>query len=136
MSTEATSKRHVRVGFWALGIFIVLGIALEGLHAVKAAYYLDEGNETRRLMWRLAHAHGTLLALVNVVYGLTIRSIPDAATALASRCLVAALVLLPAGFFLGGVGARGGDPGLGAALIPAGALALVIGVVQIARSVR
>ncbi len=130
------SERHLRIGFWALGVFIALGALLEGLHATKAGFYLDEGNETRRLLWRLPPAHGTPIALVNIVYGLPVRSHPGTASPLASRCLLAALVLLPAGFFLGGMGARGGDPGLGAALIPAGALALVIAVVRIARSLR
>jgi hypothetical protein len=132
--SEGISRRHLRVGFWALGVFVLLGALLEGLHATKSGFYLDEGNETRRLLWRLSHAHGTLLALVNVVYGLTVDRRPEAASALASRCLLAALILLPLGFFAGGIDARGGDPGLGAALIPAGALALVIGVVKIARS--
>ena len=128
--------RNLRVGWWAIALFVALGIALEALHATKASYYLDEGNETRRLLWRLAHAHGTLLGLLNVVYGLSVRSDVVSSTPFASRCLLAALALLPLGFFLGGIGAKGGDPGLGAALVPAGALALILGVVQVARSVR
>jgi hypothetical protein len=128
--------RNLRIGWWALALFIALGVALEALHATKAGFYLDEGNETRRLMWRLAHAHGTLIALVNVVYGLCVRTEIVSPTPLASRSLLAALVLLPLGFFLGGISAKGGDPGIGAALVPAGALALIIGIIQVARSAR
>jgi hypothetical protein len=33
------------------------------------------GNEVRRLMFTLGHFHGTMLALVNIAVGLTIRSV-------------------------------------------------------------
>ena len=128
-------RRHLSAGWWGLGLYLLLGVVLEGLHATKAGLYLDVGNETRRLLFRLAHAHGTLLALVNIVYGLTIRVVPSAASALASGSLLVVLLLMPAGFFLGGIWAQGGDPGLGAVLIPAGALALVLGVTVVATSV-
>lgn len=126
-------KRHLRVGWWALGVYLLLGMLLEAFHATKSGLYLDVGNETRRLLFRLAHAHGTLLAMVNILYALTIRVIASVASPLASGSLLAALLLMPGGFFLGGVWARGGDPGLGAALAPAGALALALGVFAIAK---
>ena len=50
----------------------------------------------------------------------------------ASRCLVAASILLPAGFFLGGFGIHGGDPGLGVLLVPVGAVLLFAAVVVVA----
>src|SRR5690606_14647122 len=128
-------RRHLRAGWWALGAYLLLGAALEALHAVKAGLYLDVGQETRRLLFRLAHAHGTLLALVNVLYGLTVRAAPAAASPLSSGSLLAALVLLPAGFLIGGAFARSGDPGLGVILVPAGAAALAIGVFAAARRV-
>lgn len=53
-------------------LFIVLGIALETMHAFKVGSYLNAGNEIRRLMWTLAHAHGTLLALVHLAFGATV----------------------------------------------------------------
>src|SRR5690349_6326308 len=118
-------RRHLSAGWWALGFYLLLGVVLEGLHATKAGLYLDVGNETRRLLFRLAHAHGTLLAIVNILYALTIRVLQSAASPLASGSLFVALLLMPAGFLLGGIWAHGGDPGLGAALVPAGALALV-----------
>lgn len=130
--TERLVRRHLSVGWWALGGYLLLGVLLEGFHAMKAGVYLDVGNETRRLLFRLAHAHGTLLALVNIVYALTLRAMPSATSPLASASLLVALLLMPTGFFLGGVWARAGDPGLGAVLIPAGALALVLGVAVVA----
>jgi hypothetical protein len=68
------SDRHLRAGFFGLALYMALGIFLEALHAMKSGMYLDPENETRRLFWRLAHAHGTLLSLVNIAYGLTIRA--------------------------------------------------------------
>ena len=144
------STRHLRAGWWALLVYLLFGLVLETLHGFKVGAYLDAGNETRRLMWRLAHAHGTLLALVNIVFGLTVRAVPDAAwsrprrggaadvpsPSIASPCLLAALVLIPVGFFAGGVVVHGGDPGLAVLLVPAGAVALAVGVGVVARAMR
>jgi hypothetical protein len=135
--TQRIAMRHLRVGWWALLFYLALGLVLEVLHGYKVAAYLDVGMETRRLMWRLAHAHGTLLALVNVAYGLTARAVPAAARgALGSWCMLGALVLIPVGFFAGGIGVHGGDPGLGVFVVPMGAVALGVGVASIARSMR
>jgi hypothetical protein len=80
---------------------------------------LDVGNETRRLHFTLAHAHGVATTL----RGLT----PDAVPAFASPCLLASGVLMPAGFLLGGFVVYGGDPGPGILLAPVGAALLLIG---------
>ncbi|MFO0739533.1 MAG: hypothetical protein U0270_26780 [Labilithrix sp.] len=134
-SEKRLAARHLRIGWWSLALFIVLGAALEALHAIKAPFYLDAGRETTRLLLRLAHAHGTGLSIVNIVYGLTAQARPRTATHFASASLLTALVLLPVGFFAGGLGAFRGDPGLGVLLVPAGALALLAGVVAIARRI-
>jgi hypothetical protein len=65
-SENTLIHRHLRAGWWGLLIYLGLGIALEMLHGFKIGFYLDVSNHTRRLMWTLAHAHGTLLALVNI----------------------------------------------------------------------
>ena len=132
-------RRHLRFGFWALALFLTLGATLEALHGFKAGFYLDVSNETRRLMWTLAHAHGALLSLINVVAGVTLRAVPELAEAgrragLASSMLIAATVLLPGGFFAGGITFYSGDPGIGIALVPPGAACLLIAVVQLARA--
>ena len=120
--------RHLVVGWALLLVYVVLGAGLEALHGFKVGWYVDAGSSTRRLMWTLAHAHGVLLGLVNVAFAATAfilpRSTPRAARA--SLVLVAASVLLPAGFLLGGIGIHGGDPGLGILLTPAGAALLVL----------
>lgn len=130
---DDVARRHLRAGYWGLSVFVVLGAALEAFHAQKAPWLLDAGQETTRMMLRLAHAHGTLIALVNVAYGLTVRVEERAAGPLPSASLLAALVLLPVGFLLGGIGARGGDPGLGIALVPAGALGMLVFAIGVGR---
>ena len=137
-SRRAEVRAHLRVGWWALLVFLSLGIGLEALHGFKADLYLNVENETRRLMWTLAHAHGVLLALVQIGFAATVHLSPGwtgGTRALASRSLMAALVLMPLGFFLGGVIIYGGDPGLGVLLVPIGAVALFVGVLLTARGV-
>ena len=130
--------RHLRVGWWSLLVFATLGLTLETLHGLKVRAYLDVSNETRRLMWTLAHAHGTLLGLVHVAFGLTVRSaaFDQGAPNLRaiSAALIAASVLLPGGFFLGGMAFYGGDPGLGVLLVPFGAISLIAAAFMIARA--
>lgn len=132
------AERHLRFGWWSLLVFLALGTVLETLHGFKIGWYLDVSNETRRLMWTLSHAHGTLLSLVHIALGLTAR------TAGAGRpwprliwpCLAGATVLLPGGFFLGGVYIYDGDPGLGILLVPVGAVLLFVSVLLTARAIR
>lgn len=130
-------RRHLMLGWWGLVVFLTLGVVLEAFHGFKIGWYLDVGNEARRLTWRLAHAHGTLLSLVNIAYALTVRRLrPGALPAWSSGALVAATLLLPLGFLLGGVFVRGGDPGLGILLVPIGAGLLFAAVWAVARAIR
>ena len=62
----ALQRRHLRVGWTSLLVFVVLGGVLESMHGFKVDWYLAVGNETQRLLWRLAHAHGTFLSLVHI----------------------------------------------------------------------
>ena len=84
-------------------MFLSLGGILEILHGFKVGWYVDVGNEMRRLMFTLAHAHGTALALVNIAAGLTSRVKNLPARISVSFSLIWAGVLFPMGFFLGGV---------------------------------
>src|SRR6266568_4374788 len=86
-----------------------------------------------RLMFTLAHAHGTLLALLNIAAGLTARSVERFELRPSiSFALIWAAILLPAGFFLGGVVTYGGDPGLGVWLVPVGAILLFYSIARVA----
>src|SRR5690606_19076132 len=74
-AAPAVARRHLRFGWWALLGFLSLGIALEALHGLKVGWYLAASHETRRLLLTLAHAHGVLLALVNIAFGLTVAAL-------------------------------------------------------------
>ena len=128
-------QRHFRFGWWSLLLFLTLGLVLEFLHGFKIQGFLAEQYEARRLVWRLAHAHGTLLGLVHIAfaYTLTVTGISSFKRArLASTCLHASSVLLPGGFFAGGIYIYDGDPGLGIFLAPIGGLTLLVAVFCIA----
>ena len=138
MTPPDYSQRHLRLGWWWLFVFAGLGLILETLHGFKIGAYLSVSNETRRLMWRLAHAHGTLLGAVNVLYGLTLRGLnpPARDPRTISQCLLGASVLLPLGFFLGGVQFYAGDPGLGVLVVPVAAVLLLAALFLIASGLR
>ncbi len=126
--------RHLFVGWWGVVLFMALGVLLESLHGLKLGYYLSVDNETRRFMWTLAHAHGTLFSLLQAVFGLTIKaaitegSVSRAAPRLASNLSLFGWATVPVGFFLGGLWFYGGDPGPGIFLVPIGAFAILFGV--------
>lgn len=131
----ALRQRHLRFGWWSLGSFVVLGTVLEAMHGFKVDWYLAVGNETRRLLWRLAHAHGAFLSLVHVGFAVSLAHTGERVPRLASGALFGASLALPAGFFLGGIGARAGDPGLGILLVPLGAACLLVATIGLARAI-
>lgn len=138
-SLNGLVRKHLRIGWSGLLLFLTLGIVLETLHGFKVGYFLDVSNQTRRFMWTLAHAHGTLLALVNLAFAMTVHLLPrwaDKDKGLASTCLLGATILMPAGFFLGGVFIYGGDPGLGIFLLPVGAVMLLVAVFKTATGIK
>ena len=131
------TRRHLRFGWWSLLVFLTLGFTLELLHGFKVGMYLDASNETRRLMWTLAHAHGSLLGLIHVLFGLSVRVVPEIGAESVRRIslsLIGASLLLPGGFFLGGVAFYSGDPGLGIVVVPVGGVLLMTAVYLIARA--
>jgi hypothetical protein len=132
------TRRHLRLGWWSLLFFATLGLVLESLHGFKIRAYLDVSNETRRLMWTLAHAHGTLLAILNIVFGLSLRIVPELSEprlAFVSPALASATIVMPVAFFLGGIVFYSGDPGVGILLLPIGAFLLLAAIFWIARGV-
>jgi hypothetical protein len=132
-------RRHLRMGWLSLLVFLTLGLVLETLHGLKVQAYLNAMNETRRLMWTLAHAHGTLLAVVQLGFAFTVNHIvgwPARSRTIASYSLIASGVLMPGGFFLGGVWVYAGDPGLGILLVPVGGILLFVAVLLTALSLK
>lgn len=134
--TESLARRHVRFGWLMLAAFGIIGITLEGFHGFKAGWYLEDAYATRRLLFTLGHAHGALLALINIVFGVASAALGGHLTRLlqVSRLLLVGTVLLPAGFFLGGFWLYGADPGVGVYLVPVGALCVLAAFVTAAFS--
>src|SRR5881394_102745 len=131
------SRRHLLIGWGGLLIFLTLGLVLEGLHGVKADYYLDTRASTRRLLWTLAHAHGTLFSLVQIAFAVSLPRVTGLSENVArwiSRGLLGGLAFLPLGFLLGGLKLYGGDPGPGILLVPLGAVMLLGGVAVFTRA--
>lgn len=129
-----TSVLHWRIGWSALTVFVLGGLVLEALHGLKIAGYLDPENATRRELWTLAHAHGTLIAVVNLVFAAFVGQRGEwSGSEIASRSFVAALVLVSLGFFLGGAMPGPTDPGVGIWLVPPGGFALLVACVLVAR---
>jgi hypothetical protein len=129
---------HLGFGWWSLLVYATFGLVLETLQGFKAPLYVDVSSDTRRLMWTLAHAHGVGLALVHVLFALSLPALPAAPARdrLVSRCLIAASVLLPGGFFAGGAVYYAGDPGPGILLVPVGAGVLLVAVFLLARATK
>jgi hypothetical protein len=128
-ATSDETRRHLLAGWWSLLGFGAFGLLLEMLHGFKVGAYLNVSNETRRLMWTLAHAHGTLLGLVHIAFAVSLPYLPalnERGRRTVSRTLFGATTLLPGGFFLAGVRFYAGDPGIGIALVPVGAVSLLV----------
>ena len=87
-------------------------------------------------MWTLAHAHGNLLGILCVAFAAVAkRTIPDeTARASIARWLRWGAVMMPLGFFLGGVLNHEGDPSWAIALVPLGGLFLLVALVRTALS--
>ncbi len=116
----------LRFGWTAIAAFLLLGLVLESFHLIKAPFYFDL--HLRRELCTLAHAHGTLLGILNVVFALTAEHCLSSAKGRqrASLALRVGALLLPLGFLLGAIGAAEGDPSLFILSVPTGAL-LVLG---------
>ena len=127
-------QRARSFGWWSLLVWLSLGLVLEAMHGFKLGWYLDVVNDARRLSLRLAHTHGTLIALVAIAFAASLRAAdPGPRLARAAACLRWAGILMPLGFLLGGIFPMGADPGLGIVLVPIGGIFLFAGVLVAAR---
>jgi len=117
----------VAVGFALVTVFLVFGLVLESFHLVKLPFYLDI--RLRRELWTLAHAHGTLMGAITILFGLSAeRFLPRLALRqVAARLVMAGACLVPLGFLGGGIANAEGDPSLAILLVPTGALLAILG---------
>jgi hypothetical protein len=116
-------------GWISLAAWIVFGLLIEGLIGFRSPALLDDS--VRREMFRLAHAHGTLLNLVLIAAALCGRLDLIRLGRITALALRAAVVLLPIGFLLAGIWHFKDDPGLGILLVPLGAVLLLTTAFQI-----
>ncbi len=102
-------------------LWIFFGLLLDSFMGMKQLFYLS--NPIRREMWRLAHTHGTLMTLVFLAY-VHFRGI---AKKQHENMMFIGALLMPVGFFLGGIVTTEIDPFVGVFLVPIGGLLFVLG---------
>jgi hypothetical protein len=122
-STVPETTALIRQGWISLGIWIAFGILIEGFIGFRTPALLDDS--VRRELFRLAHAHGTLLSLVLITAAICARLELIRLGRIGALGLRSAALLLPMGFFLGGLWHFKDDPGLGIVLVPVGAVLLL-----------
>jgi hypothetical protein len=123
MRATPSTSALIRQGWMSLAAWLAFGILIEGLIGFRIPALLDD--VVRRDMFRLAHAHGTLLNVVLIVAAICARLELIRLGPITSLGLRSAVVLLPLGFLLGGLWHFKDDPGLGIGLVPVGALLLL-----------
>src|SRR4029077_19100636 len=120
-------------GWISLAAWIAFGLLIEGLIGFRSPALLDDS--IRRDMFRLAHAHGTLLNLVLISAAICARLELIQLSRIAALELRLAVVLLPVGFLLAGAWHFKDDPGVGVAGVPLGAVLLLVAALQIGFSI-
>ena len=128
-------QRTLSTGWWLLAVSLPLGVTLEALHGLKVEAYL--ASQTRRELWRLAHAHGTLLGILCLVFGaLAERHVAPSVRRTVAWQLAWGAIAMPLGFFFGGILNSEGDPSVGIVLVPVGAGLLFAALTRAARRSR
>lgn len=113
-----------------VAVWMTFGMLLEGLIGFKTPLYLQD--PLRRELFRLAHAHGTLLSLLLLGVALTCDRFELESSRVVTIILRIGVVLMPLGFLLGGVWHYESDPGVGIWLVPVAAVMVVFGIVSVA----
>ena len=123
MLRGVSPERHLRLSLALAALFLATGLWLEAMIGLRLAGWVDD--PLRREFLRLGHAHGGLLALLNLGLALERLGTPDPwARAIRPAALLGAL-LVGLGFIVGGLWHGPTDPGLPVLVVPAGALMLL-----------
>jgi hypothetical protein len=133
-ATPSIADRIAKQGWVSLALWMSIGLLLESLMAYKAPSYLNDLQ--RRELFRLAHAHGSALALLLVVVAIWIRTVELKTSPLTILTLRFGATFLPIGFLTAGIWHPEGDPGVAIWLVPVSALALIFGIISLAISKR
>jgi hypothetical protein len=118
--------------FVGIAVWLTFGLVLEGFLGYKTPAYLQDN--VRRELFRLAHAHGTLLSLLLLVSTLACDRFNLEVARSGQLSLRIGVTVLPLGFLIAGVWHYESDPGLAIWLVPVSAVLVLFGLVAIALS--
>jgi hypothetical protein len=118
----------------SIAVWMTFGLLLEGFLGYKIPGYLLD--QTRRELFRLAHAHGTLLGVLLLAVALVTDRLAITPPRAAQMALRIGVVLLPLGFLLAGIWHYESDPGFAIWLVPPSALLVIFSLVAIALATR
>lgn len=127
-----SERAHLRLTIASIAVFLAFGIVLEGLYGLRRAEWMDD--EIRREFWRLGHAHGGLLGVLNLALAWAMGRLATP-VAWASRIRLAAWVgagMVGLGFFGGGLFHGPTDPGPAVLVVPAGAAMVLATLIAVA----
>jgi len=125
-------ERHLRWSLALAALFLAMGLWLEAMIGLRAAGWVDD--PLRREFLRLGHAHGGLLALLNLglAWAQVELATPEPWARQVRRAAWLGALLVGAGFVGGGLWHGPTDPGPIVLVVPAGALMLVASLVATA----
>jgi hypothetical protein len=126
---SAAFQSFVSVAGW-----LTFGLVLEGFLGYKTPAYLHD--VVRRELFRLAHAHGTLLSVLLLVSALACDRFDLEVARSGQVSLRIGVTVLPLGFLIAGVWHYESDPGLAIWLVPVSAVMVLFGLVTIVMSFR
>ncbi len=113
--------------WFTLAFWLGFGLLMEGLIGFRSPAYLQD--PVRREVFRLAHAHGTILSLLLLIASLYLCKDLVSPPRLSILSLRIGALLMPVGFLLGGIWHYESDPGPGIFLVPVGGLMIIFGVI-------
>lgn len=124
---EATKSGSLASQAWfGLLFWMSMGLLFEGLIGFRSPAYLQD--PLRRELFRLAHAHGTILSILLLVANLYLVKGLIAQPKPAVLALQIGTVLMPFGFLLGGLWHYESDPNFLIFLSPIGGLLIIFGI--------
>jgi hypothetical protein len=109
---------------------MTFGLLFEGLIGYRSPAYLND--PMRRELFRLAHAHGTILSLLLLIAGFCLASKQIELPKAAMFSLRIGAFVMPIGFLLGGIWHTETDPNFLIVLSPIGGVMVIFGVIAIA----
>ncbi len=123
---------HLRWSLALLALFLASGLWLEAMFGLRAQGWVDD--PLRREFLRLGHAHGGLLALVNLALAQAMGRLgtPEPWARRVRPAALAGAALVGVGFVGGGLWHAATDPGPLVLLVPAGAMTLLACLVAVA----